>query len=227
MTDADLNAYRQAHSQSYFSKAADWAGDHMSEIGHGALDIIGLIPVVGEVADGINAAWYLAEGDYTNAALSAAAMIPFAGWAATGAKTALKGADALKGLDEGADALRLVGARGGAGPVSQGTAGVERTVADIEASGGRVLGREVTVEVNGVRTRPDLYAQLPNGKPAFVEVKTGEGARLTPNQAAGFPGIEAGGAVPRGANAANAGLEPGTALPPTPVWVVHQPWPLP
>ncbi|MGH3566615.1 MAG: DUF6531 domain-containing protein [Pseudonocardia sp.] len=100
MTDADLNAYRQAHSQSYFSKAADWAGDHLSEIGHGALDVIGLIPGLGEVADLANAAWYTAEGDYTMAALSAAAAIPFAGWAATGAKAGLKGADALKGLDE-------------------------------------------------------------------------------------------------------------------------------
>lgn len=35
---------------------------------------------------GINALWYLAEGDYVNAALSAAALVPFAGAAATEAK---------------------------------------------------------------------------------------------------------------------------------------------
>ena len=47
---------------------------------------------------------------------------------------------------------------GGAGPVAQGAAGVERTVADLEAAGGRVIGREISADVNGVRTRPDLFA---------------------------------------------------------------------
>lgn len=64
-------------------------------IGHGILDVVGLVPVVGELADGANAAWYAAEGDYTNAALSAAAMIPFAGWGATGAKLGMKGYKSL------------------------------------------------------------------------------------------------------------------------------------
>ncbi|SES02080.1 intein C-terminal splicing region [Lentzea xinjiangensis] len=64
----------------------DWA-----EVGHTILDVVGMIPVVGEIADGINAVWYLAEGDYVNAALSAAALVPFAGAAATGAKLIGKG----------------------------------------------------------------------------------------------------------------------------------------
>lgn len=64
-------------------------------IGHGILDVVGLVPVVGELADGANAAWYAAEGDYTNAALSAAAMVPFAGWGATGAKLGMKGYKSL------------------------------------------------------------------------------------------------------------------------------------
>ena len=50
-----------------------------------------MIPVIGEVADLANAAIYAARGDYTNAALSAAAAIPFVGWAATGAKFVTKG----------------------------------------------------------------------------------------------------------------------------------------
>jgi hypothetical protein len=65
-------------------------------LGHGALDIAGLVPGFGEIADGANAAWYTAEGDYKNAALSAAAMIPFAGWAATATKLGMKGNKALK-----------------------------------------------------------------------------------------------------------------------------------
>nr|WP_282446227.1 DNA/RNA non-specific endonuclease [Paenibacillus silvae] len=55
-----------------------------------------MIPVIGEVADLANAGIYAARGDYTNAALSAAAAIPFVGWAATGAKFAVKGAKLIK-----------------------------------------------------------------------------------------------------------------------------------
>jgi len=58
----------------------------LSEIAHTALDVAGLVPGLGEVADGANAVLYLAEGNKTDAALSAAAMIPFAGAVATGAK---------------------------------------------------------------------------------------------------------------------------------------------
>lgn len=63
----------------------------LSDIAHGVLDVAGLVPVVGELADGANALFYLAEGNKTDAALSAAAMIPLAGWAATGAKVVRKG----------------------------------------------------------------------------------------------------------------------------------------
>lgn len=60
----------------------------LAELGHTALDGIGLIPGAGEFADGANAAWYAAEGDHVNAGLSAAGMVPFVGWAATGGKAA-------------------------------------------------------------------------------------------------------------------------------------------
>ena len=45
----------------------------------GALDIVGLIPVVGEIADGINGVVSLARGDYVGAALSFTSMIPVVG----------------------------------------------------------------------------------------------------------------------------------------------------
>lgn len=51
-----------------------------------SLDIVGLIPVAGEIADGVNAGVYALRGDYVNAGLSVAAAIPIAGWAASGAK---------------------------------------------------------------------------------------------------------------------------------------------
>ncbi|MBQ6640845.1 MAG: HNH/ENDO VII family nuclease [Saccharopolyspora sp.] len=68
----------------------------LADIGHTALDLGGLIPGIGELADGANAAWYAAEGDHLNAGLSAAAMIPIGGWAATGSKLAGKGAKAAR-----------------------------------------------------------------------------------------------------------------------------------
>jgi hypothetical protein len=53
------------------SAASEWI--------HGALDLAGFIPGVGEIADGVNAVFYLAEGRYAEAAISAAAMIPIVG----------------------------------------------------------------------------------------------------------------------------------------------------
>lgn len=64
------------------------------DVVHIFLDGVGLIPVVGEVADLINGGLYLLEGDGVNATLSFAATIPFAGWAATGSKYAIKIIDA-------------------------------------------------------------------------------------------------------------------------------------
>ena len=59
-----------------------------SDIGHLVFDGLGLIPVVGEPADAINAIWYAAEGNAVDAALSSASLIPFLGWGATGGKWA-------------------------------------------------------------------------------------------------------------------------------------------
>jgi len=60
------------------------------EMVHLTLDIVGLIPVVGEIADLANGAIYTIEGDGVNATLSYAAMIPIGGWVATGTKLAKK-----------------------------------------------------------------------------------------------------------------------------------------
>lgn len=49
------------------------------EIGHGALDLAGLVPVLGEAADVANAAWYALEGDFLNAGLSLISVIPVVG----------------------------------------------------------------------------------------------------------------------------------------------------
>ncbi|MGW0709808.1 golvesin C-terminal-like domain-containing protein [Streptomyces sp. NPDC002643] len=77
-----------------------------SDIGHAALDVAGLIPVVGEVADLANCGWYAAEGEYVDAALSCASAIPFAGYGATAAKAAKYGDEALEALDTASDVAR-------------------------------------------------------------------------------------------------------------------------
>lgn len=55
------------------------------------LDLAGLIPGIGEIADGVNGVIYTVRGDKLNASLSFAAMIPVAGWGSTAAKFANKG----------------------------------------------------------------------------------------------------------------------------------------
>jgi len=109
-----------------FDEALEAAGDtarnvgravsnaSISDIGHTTLDVVGMVPVVGEAADLANAGWYAAEGDYTNAALSAAGAIPFAGNAATVAKWGNKAigaadlvTDAAKLADNVGDAAKL------------------------------------------------------------------------------------------------------------------------
>jgi hypothetical protein len=57
---------------------------------HIALDGIGLLPVVGEVADLTNGVLYVMGGDWTNGTLSVASAVPFVGWYSTGAKYANK-----------------------------------------------------------------------------------------------------------------------------------------
>jgi hypothetical protein len=113
-------------------EAGKYAWKHKSAIGHGALDAAGFIPVVGGVADLANAGWYLAEGDKTNAALSAAAAVPGVGDAVAAAaiagKVAVKGAKAVEitakaeksteALSGGKDVLKVLHHEGGIGRAS-------------------------------------------------------------------------------------------------------------
>jgi len=116
-----------------------------------------------------------------------------------------------------------VAPRGGIGPVLKGQAGVERAIAQIEAEGSTVIGREITVEAGGVRTRPDLLIERFDGLLEFVEVKNGPNAGLSANQVIGFPAIRTGGGIPLGANATKANILVGTPLGPTPVRIIKFP----
>ncbi len=83
-----LNAQRARES-------GDWT---VSDIGHLALDVIGLAPVVGELADGLNAAWYFKEGRIFEGSMSTAAMAPGLGIGATIAKWGAKAEKTLEGM---------------------------------------------------------------------------------------------------------------------------------
>ncbi|HSX62443.1 MAG TPA: hypothetical protein VLF18_19840 [Tahibacter sp.] len=63
-----------------------WWKSWGSAVTHGVLDVVGMIPVVGEPANLIGAGIYALEGDYVSAAMDLAAMIPTGGQAATAAK---------------------------------------------------------------------------------------------------------------------------------------------
>ena len=88
----------------YWGQTTDWLGRNGTTLLDGTqtvLDVAGLVPGFGEFADGANALIYLGRGDYVNASLSGAAMIPFAGWGATAAKVGNR-------VDNAVDATRAL-----------------------------------------------------------------------------------------------------------------------
>jgi len=127
--------------------------------GHTILDVLGLIPVIGEPADAVNAAWYAAEDDWVNAGLSSAALIPFAGAAFTGGKL-------LGRAGHLAELLRMVDRLG--------------NVIDPASPLAKTLLKGMKVE-DGVYTFPnaaDLSAAL-RGRHANMEFRSRELAFLT------------------------------------------------
>jgi hypothetical protein len=61
-----------------------------SEDIHTGLDVIGLLPVIGEAADFANALFYVFEGDGVNASISIASTVPFLGTTASGSRLVVK-----------------------------------------------------------------------------------------------------------------------------------------
>ena len=71
----DINQYVY---QPIVNKAEDiW--DKYGEWAHGALDTVGFVPGLGEIADGLNGVIYLGEGRNVEAVISLAAMVPLVG----------------------------------------------------------------------------------------------------------------------------------------------------
>ncbi len=111
--------------------------------------------------------------------------------------------------------------RGGLGPVSKGVLGVDRAVEQLKLEGATQITREVTFETGVLRTRPDLTYVTADGIFMIGEAKNGPFARLSTNQNNAFNLIRTQGGIPRGENAAAAGLTPGVPIGPTPVRVFH------
>jgi len=153
----------------------------------------------------------------TVAALAAAGSVATDVLLAIGVGEAFQAARA--GFAVGATNASAAAARGGVEPVLKGAQGVERSVAAAEARGESIVGREITVDTPAARTRIDLATKTPEGRLRFIECKNGPCAELTANQRAAFPEIRSQGGVPRGANAAKAGLTPGEPIGPTEVLV--------
>ena len=91
-----MNATKYVQPAYWASKAID-GGDSwnkatatLDKYSHEVLDVAGMVPVLGVIPDAINAVAYLAEGDYVNAAISGAAMIPVYGQGATAGKYVAK-----------------------------------------------------------------------------------------------------------------------------------------
>lgn len=68
------NLYLSIHQKQFLKEGETW--DTIKSVGHVALDLAGLIPIVGEVADASNAVWYALEGEYLYAALSLISCLP-------------------------------------------------------------------------------------------------------------------------------------------------------
>ena len=82
---------------------------------HFVLDAAGLIPGIGAAFDGVNTAWYAAEGDWSNALLSGMAFAPGIGEVVGGGKTAVKaGGKVIGHLDDAADIAKAADKAGDA-----------------------------------------------------------------------------------------------------------------
>jgi len=70
------------------------------------LSYIGMVPIIGEPADALNAFIYMARGDTVNAVLSSTAMFPVFGSVSTGGKIFARSADEIAEFVQGASKSR-------------------------------------------------------------------------------------------------------------------------
>lgn len=86
-------------------------------------------------------------------------------------------------------------------PHEKGKIGVERAIKEFRAEGGTVYSKEVTIEIDGVRTRLDFVGEK-DGMLHLFEVKNGPHAGMTNNQKINIPKLQQNYKfIPRGNNA--------------------------
>lgn len=195
----------------YTDPTGMWPDFSLSDVVHTSLDVVGLVPGFGEIADGVNAVIYLAEGNYTDAALSAAAMIPLAGTAATVAKiarkadkavTAVKAADkgvtAIKALEKAKDTKKAVK---NAEAIAEGRKFEADELQKAISEGKNATGRNRLVPQNGKgnvkgnRTDTDQLIKNDDGTFSIVETKRTSSTKQTGGQNTAQSHVESGNGV--------------------------------
>jgi hypothetical protein len=160
------DAAQQAGSdfESALKDAAN-AGKHvsLSDLGHTALDVASFVPGLGTVTGLVNAGWYAAEGDWGNAAFSAATAIPIAGDFVDALKVGKDVVTVGKGVEKG---LQLGEEVATAAKAEESAAKIAKDGKDLaEASEG--AGK---LEKGAVKPGQEVKAENPSGK-------TGDGAK--------------------------------------------------
>ncbi|MBW4422522.1 MAG: S8 family serine peptidase [Myxacorys californica WJT36-NPBG1] len=151
-----------------------------SDIAHGALDVAGFIPVVGAVADIANAGLYAAQGDYANAAMSAAAAVPGVGDAAAAVKLANRGVQAVRAANRGTRATQSVAARAFASPGAQAVRVANRGTRVTQSAAARTVPSRT---LPGRSERP----VAPKSAPLSGSRRPGQGAGGRPPAGTGRP----------------------------------------
>jgi RHS repeat-associated protein len=119
---------------------------------HAGLDVAGVVPGIGEVADGVNGLLYLIEGRYVEAGISAMGMIPLVGDAGKAGRWAVKG---VKSAGEGA-AGKVVAKEVGGEALEQGGKAVKEVCF---AAGTPVTTKEGLKPIEEVREGEEVWAR--------------------------------------------------------------------
>ncbi|MER7473983.1 DNRLRE domain-containing protein [Micromonospora sp. NPDC000018] len=142
-------------------------GMSWSDVGHATLDVVGLVPVVGEVADVANGIWYLAEGNYVDAGLSMSSAIPLAGYGASAVKFGKTGkkiyddatatADTAKNVDNATDTAKTANnATNGTPSTSAGKGDTTKPAPTKESCNSFVPGTKVLLANGSTKAIEDL-----------------------------------------------------------------------
>lgn len=145
-----------------------------STIAHGALDIAGFFPLIGNAADLTNAAWYGLQGKGVDATLSAAAAIPVAGWASGGIRVG-KWGERVGGTDEAVDAWKATDKAVSAGKAGRNVYAPVRRRVKLRAGTKRAVIRDAD------RTREGDFICPGSDKTIPAQRKNGELVRVNPD----------------------------------------------